>query len=221
MTEPSGDSSKPKRPVVVPAIGLVLLTTLGITALLGGLNEVPDPTPPQLSKGLTLDQGRYQTQFVDAVVSTQKAQNEFSEDKRFLDLIFKVTNQGKETSPMGLPPAKPESAFTGTTFASSLVKITPAIKQEFGPMVFGTAKGVETRQLHPGVPTMVTVRFRLEKTDRPPDKVVLDVAGFEYTSGFNDPNLQWQIVKGEISDDQILPEVKAQVTLPVTVREAT
>ncbi|MFI6501995.1 hypothetical protein [Nonomuraea typhae] len=219
MTEATGASSTPKRPVVVPAIGLVLLTVLGITALLGGMNEVPDPAPPQLAKGAILDQGQYATQFVDAVITTQKAENEFGEDKRFLDLIFKVTNQGTETSPVGMPPQKPESAFTGTTFASSLVKITPTIKQEFGPMAFALAKGVDSRQLHPGVPTVVTVRFRLGDTDQPPDKVVLDVAGFEYEPGFNDTNYSWKIVSEETQEDTFLPEIKAQVTLPVTVQE--
>ncbi|GAA0947312.1 hypothetical protein [Nonomuraea longicatena] len=218
MTAPSGEHDRPKRPVVVPVIGLVLATAAGVTALLGGLNEVPD-APPQLAKGAVLDQGQFKTRFVDAVVSTQRAPQPAEPDRRFLEVTFDVTNQGERTAAVGIPPQRPESAFSGTTFAGSLVKITPGFAPESGPFVFALSEGVESRQLHPGVATTVVLRYRLEPEVKVPDKIVFDVAGFEYTAGFQDPDLNWRMVSTEEAENTFVPEVKAQVTLPVTVRE--
>ncbi|MER7505896.1 hypothetical protein AB0L05_31470 [Nonomuraea pusilla] len=213
MTEPSGGSSKPRRPVVVPALALVLITAVGIAALLGGLNEVPDD-PPQLGKGAVLDQGRYSTRFVEGRVRVVPAASRFDEDKRFVELVFDVTNRGDDTTPVGMPPGKPEHAYLGTTFADSFVKITPAFPQEAGPFVFAVAKGGESRQLHPGVKTTVIVRYELKEGQRPPEKMTLDVAGFEFTAGFNDPSESWRMIATE-SGDTFVPEIKARVTLPV------
>jgi hypothetical protein len=213
MTEPSGGSSdKPRRPVVVPAIGLVALTGIGITALLGGLNEVPDD-PDLLGQGAVLDQGRYETKFVESRVTVQKAQSIIDEDKRFVELIFDVTNKGDETTPLGLPPETPEKGFALQTFAGSLLKITPAFPKESGPFVFVQTKDGESRQLHPGVKSQVIVRYRLQENEQPPDKITIDVGEFE-----EDENLggvpKWQMVTDE-KGDKFIPEIKARVTLPV------
>lgn len=159
-----------------------------------------------------LDQGRYKTQFLDAVYHVEQ-------DLRFVDLTFKVTNQGQDTTLLGLPPTKWESAFTGQNFADSIVRITPAVKTRSGPLLFVTSKAGETRQLHPNVPATVTLRFKLDGQDPPPAKLTLDVAGFEYEPGFNDPTSHWSIISDE-EDDKFFPEVKAQVTLPVTAKES-
>jgi hypothetical protein len=215
MTEPSGDrSNKPRRPVVVPAIALTALTVIGITALLGGLNEAPDEVEP-LGQGAVLDQGLYDTKFVESRVRVERAQNDFDEDKRFLEVVFDVTNKGDETLPVGLPPEKLEHAFTSTTFAGSLVKITPAFDRDSGPFAFALSKGDETRQLHPGVPSQVILRYRLKDGQQPPDKVTLDVASFEETEGFNNGELEWGMVAEEAGERSYLPVVKARVTLPV------
>jgi hypothetical protein len=212
MTAPSGEPDRPKRPVAVPAIGLVLVAAAGVTALLGGLNEVPD-SPPQLAKGAVLDQGQFKTRFVDAVVSAEA-------DRRFLEVTFDVTNQGERTAAVGVPPQRPESAFSMATFAGSLLKVTPGFAPESGPSVFALSAGVESRQLHPGVATTVVLRYRLEPEAKVPDKLVFDVGGFEYARGFQDPNLNWRMVSTEEAENTFVPDVKARVTMPVTVREA-
>ncbi|MET8864418.1 hypothetical protein ABZW11_15875 [Nonomuraea sp. NPDC004580] len=215
MTEPSGDrTDKPRRPVVVPAMALTALTVIGITALLGGLGEAPEEVEP-LSQGAVLDQGLYDTKFVESRVRVERAQNTWDEDKRFLELVFDVTNKGDETLPVGLPPAKIEQAFTSTTFAGSLVKITPAFDRESGPFAYALSKGGETRQLHPGVTSEVIVRYRLKDGEQPPDKVTLDVASFEETEAFNNAALEWSMVAEEAGERSFRPVIKARVTLPV------
>ncbi|WP_188195429.1 hypothetical protein [Nonomuraea sp. SYSU D8015] len=214
MTEPSGGSTdKPRRPVAVPAVGLVALTAIGITALLGGLNEAPDEPEP-LGQGAVLDQGRYETKFVESRVTVERAQSEFQQDKRFLELVFDVTNKGDETSAVGRPPDKIERAFTAETFAGSLVKISPALPKESGPFIFVRTKGGESTQLHPGVKSQVIVRYKLNENEQPPEKVTLDVGTFEFVDNpvFNDPH--WKLTSKEVGDKH-MPEIKARVTLPV------
>lgn len=214
MTEPSGGRSKPKRPVVVPAVALVAVTALGITALLGGFAEVPDPAPPQYGEGAVLDQGQFSTQFVTAKVTTQKATAAWETDKRFVELVFKVTNQGKATAMVGLPPNKPERAIALTSFAGSLVKVTPQVQVKGVPSVYSLSKNAKSGQLQPGVPTTVILRYDLDKAATPPKKVTLDVGGFVYEPGFNDPSFHWSM-DSEEDDDVQRPVVQAQVTLPV------
>ncbi|HUR04500.1 MAG TPA: hypothetical protein VM347_18290 [Nonomuraea sp.] len=219
MTEPSGGRSKPRRPVVVPAVALVAATALGITALLGGLAEVPDPAPPQYGEGAVLDQGQFSTQFVTAKVTTQKATAAWETDKRFVELVFKVTNQGKATAMVGLPPDKPERAISMTSFAGSLVKVTPQVQVKGVPSVYSLSKNAKSGQLQPGVPTTVILRYDLDKAATPPKKVTLDVGGFVYEQGFNDPSFHWSM-DSEQDDNVQSPVVKAQVTLPVHDAEA-
>ncbi|GGO68331.1 hypothetical protein GCM10012289_26850 [Nonomuraea cavernae] len=200
--------------MVVPALALVAVTVIGITALLGGLEEAPE-APPQLTSGAVLDQGRYSTRFVESRVRVEPAESTFAEDKRFLELVFDVTNLGDETTPVGLPPSEPEGAATSSFFAGSLVKIAPAFPEDAGPFVFALSKDQdETRQLHPGVTTKVIVRYELKDTERPPEKVTLDVAAFEYGAGFQDPTEKWSMISQEVGD-RLVPEIRARVTMPV------
>ncbi|MEV6159271.1 hypothetical protein AB0L53_53955 [Nonomuraea sp. NPDC052129] len=235
MTEPSGGSNKPKRPVVVPAVALVAVTALGITALLGGFAEVPDPAPPQYGEGAVLDQGQFSTQFVTAKLATQKAKADWDTDKRFVELTFKVTNQGKATAMVGLPPSKPEGSISATSFAGSLVKVTPQVQAKGVPTIYSLSKNAQSGQLQPGVPTTVVLRYDLDGAAKPPQKVTLDVAGFEYEPGFNDPSFHWSLISEETDSEGSgsgvpgsgvpgngrRPVVQAQVTLPVHGAEAT
>ncbi|TYB69923.1 hypothetical protein FXF51_07165 [Nonomuraea sp. PA05] len=215
MTEPSGGSTdKPRRPVVVPALALVTFTAVGITALLGGLNEAPEQPDP-LSEGAVLDQGLYSTKFVGSRVKIEPAQNDWDEEKRFVELVFNVTNNSDETLLVGLPPEKVEQAFSSTFFAGSLVKIDPAFTHEdAGPFAYALSKGGETRQLHPGVPTEVILRYKLQKGQQPPAKITLDVASFEFTAQFNNNVEAWRMIAKEVGEKH-LPEIKARVTMSV------
>lgn len=215
MTEPSGGSTeKRRRPVVVPAIALTALTAIGVIALLGGFQEVPDE-PKSLGQGAVLDQGRYSTKFVESRVTVEKADNEFDEDKRFVELLFDVTNKSEETSQVGLPPEKIDTAWMASTFAGSLVKITPAFPKDAGPFAFVRVKGGgESQQLHPGVPTQVVVRYQLKNDQQPPDKITLDVGSFVFTADTISAVPYWSLVSQEVGDKQ-LPEITARVVLPV------
>ncbi|MFC4118436.1 hypothetical protein [Nonomuraea zeae] len=213
MTEPSGGSeNKPRRPVAVPAVALTAFTAIGITALLGGLGEAAD-APDALGPGAVLDQALFDTKFVESRVTTEKAETQFDEDKRFVELVFDVTNKGDETASVGLPPAKPNQV-SFPSFGGSLVKITPAFPEDAGPFAYALSKGGETRQLHPGVTSRVIVRYRLKDNEQPPEKMVLDVASFEFRSDFNNVTPEWSMVSKE-EKDKLVPEIKARVTLPV------
>ncbi|QYC38337.1 hypothetical protein Nocox_03540 [Nonomuraea coxensis DSM 45129] len=214
MTEPSGGGGERQgRPVVVPAIALVALTALGIIALLGGLDEAPD-APKPLGQGAVLDQGMYMTKFVESRVKVEKAEFSFDDDKRFVELVFDVTNKTDETARVGMPPEQPERAFALTSFAGSLVRISPAFSKESGPFTFALLKGDESQQLQPDVPTQVVVRYRLKAGERPPDKVTIDVASFEEGTSFLNAAPQWEMVSEQVGE-KFLPEIKARVTLPV------
>lgn len=176
MTEPSGGTSKPKRPVVVPALALVAATGLGITALMGGLDQAPEQGPEQLAVGKLLDQGQFDTKVVESKVTLVKAENKFSKDKRFLDIVFNVTNKSDSTASAGLPPTK--QSKLGYGFAGTLRRIDPQIETQFGPSVFVQSKGAATsNQLQPGIPSTVVVRYELEGAAKAPDKVTLDLGG--------------------------------------------
>ncbi|MEO3799353.1 hypothetical protein [Nonomuraea sp. B1E8] len=219
MTEPSGGSSdRPRRPVVVPAIALTAFTAVGITALLGGLREAPEE-PEALGPGAVIDQGQFTTKVVESRVTVERAQNRFEEDKRFVDVVFDVKNNGDETVPVGVPPQKIESAFTLASFAGSLVKIDPVFPKDAGPYVFARSKGDETRQLHPGITSQVVLRYRLKDTEQPPQKISLDVAAFEWEPDFNNVTPRWKMVATEVGD-KWLPDIKARVTLSVKEGDA-
>jgi hypothetical protein len=211
MTEPSGDGSdKPRRPVAVPAIGLVALTGIGITALLGGLNEVPDK-PDLLGQGAVLDQGRYDTKFVESRVMVEQGDDD--QIRRFVELVFEVTNKDDETSSSGNPPESPEKAFVSNAFAGSLIKITPSFPKDAGPFTFVKSKGDESYQLHPGVKSQVIIRYRLDGNQPPPDQVTLDMGFFEEENDLGGEP-QWRLVTNEVGPTY-LPQIKARVTLPV------
>ncbi|WP_433437080.1 hypothetical protein [Nonomuraea sp. CA-141351] len=204
----------------MPAVALVAFTAVGITALLGGLREAPDEPEP-LGQGAVLDQGLYSTKFVESHVTVERAKTQFDEDKRFVELVFDVTNEGDETVPVGLPGQNPAQAVGSNFFATSLLKITPAFDKDAGPFVFAQGKGGgESRQLHPGMTSRVIVRYRLKDNEQPPEKMSMDVAAFEYEGGFNDPTPRWQIVPKDPGDKPLVPEVKARVTLTVKKGDA-
>ncbi|TDB93139.1 hypothetical protein E1267_43530 [Nonomuraea longispora] len=197
----------------MPAIALTAFTAVGITALLGGLREAPEE-PEALGQGAVIDQGQFTTKVVESRVTVERAQTRFSEDKRFVDVIFDVRNNGDATASVGSPPQKIESAFTLASFAGSLVKIAPAFPKDAGPNTFAQGKGGLSQQLHPGITSQVVLRYRLKDTDPPPKQITLDVASFAWESDFNNVTPRWKMVATE-AGDKWLPEIKARVTLPV------
>ncbi|WP_327585875.1 hypothetical protein OHA25_01740 [Nonomuraea sp. NBC_00507] len=214
MTEPSGGSTdKPRRPVVVPALALVAFTAVGITALLGGLNERPDPPPKALNPGQTLDQGQFDTQVVESKVIVEKAENQFAEDKRYLDVVFKVTNKTDQTVSVG---AVPHDKSRGFFFGSTLLKMTPQIKTEFGPDLFVLSKGVTSRQLHPGIQSTVVARYELDAATQPPKQVSYDMGAMEHHENPLTGVSNWFLVsEPELLTNKLENKVVAKITLSV------
>lgn len=202
MTEPSSGDGSPRRPVLVPAVGLVLATGLGITALLGGLNEAPDPNPPALKVAAEIDQGQFKTQFVESRVVVVKPDTSFGDPKRFLELEAKVTNTSDET------------ALADSAFAATLLKTTPEIKPKYGVIAIVPTQSGPSRQLQPGVPTKVLVRYELEAGVKPPDQLTIDVGKREYLKGDYSPASGWVTAREE-KDDKQVPVVLGRLTLPV------
>lgn len=213
MTSPPGgessDETRPRRPIAVPLTALIVATGLGITAALGGLGDAPEEPPKRLGPGASLDQGQFTTTFVEA-------RSLFQPDpfrgpgKRFLELVMEVTNKGDETTGVGSPS---QGKTAGFFFAESLLKMTPEIKNDFGPVVSIPDEGVPSRQLHPGMTSTVVLRYELPQGQRPPKKVQFDVGTFELSEGLLfDPS--WTLVTDGEADDAP-PKVVAQVILPV------
>ncbi|MGP3964364.1 hypothetical protein ACTWPT_51225 [Nonomuraea sp. 3N208] len=214
MTEPSGASTdKPRRPVVVPVMGLVALTAVGITAILGGLNERPEPPPKALKLGEMLDQGQFDTQVVESKFIVEKAESQFAEDKRYLDVVFKVTNKTDQTVSVGRPP---DDKGKGFNFGSTLLKMTPQIKTKFGPDMFVLSKGVTSRQLHPGVQSTVVARYELDAATQPPKQVSYDVGAMELVENPLTGLGNWFLVtEPEPLTKALKEKVVAKITLSV------
>ncbi|MGP4101869.1 hypothetical protein [Nonomuraea sp. KM90] len=220
MTEPSGGSTdKPRRPVVVPAVALVAVTAIGITALLGGLEERPDPAPPQLKPGQVLDQGQFDTQVIESKITLQPAENEFAEDKRYLDVVFKVTNKTDETIHVG---GLPRDKSGGFSFGSTLLRMNPEIKSKWGGQLFVLSKGVESSQLHPGIAATVVARYELPGTTPPPKQVSYDIGKFELLrNGLTDTSAWFlESEPTDVLEDKEGDKVVAKITLPVRTQGA-
>jgi hypothetical protein len=212
MTEPTGGRDRPKRPVAVPALALVALTATGITALLGGLDQSPEDPPRQLKPGQSLDQGQFETTFVESKVTVERAANEFAEDKRFVDVVFHVTNKTDETISVG---SMPNDKGNGYSFGGSLLKMNPQIKTQL-PQMFVLSKGVQSTQLHPGVASTVVARFELDAAAKPPAQVTFELGVYENVENpFTGESLWLLPTEGGFLDTAEVEEVAATVTLPV------
>lgn len=209
MTAPPDGTTRRRRPVAVPLAALVIATGLGITAALGGFNEAPDEPPKQLGPGASLDQGQFLTKFVESRTAVQ--QDVYGgESKRFLEVVMEVTNKGGETTGVGSPT---QEKTPGSFFAKSLLKMTPEIKSELGPVVSIPDAGTPSSQLQPGMKSTVVVKYELTQGQRPPKKVQFDVGTFELSKGFI-LTPHWDLVMDGDADDAP-PKVVAQVILPV------
>ncbi|MFI0417490.1 hypothetical protein [Spongiactinospora sp. 9N601] len=221
MTSPPGGGSRKKRPVLVPVIAVLLATGMGATAVLGGLDQVPDPPPAALGPGDTLDQGQFATQFVESKFVAVPPPNRFTKEKRLIDLVFKVTNLGEKTVQVGSPPAPGRRPSFFTFFGGSVLRTEPEIESRSGgtAMVL-TRGGTESRQLHPGVPATVVLRYELDQKARVPDKLVLHMGSFEMQERFPSKVAEWTSLMEEADQKSYAPVVVAKVTLPVERGEA-
>ncbi|MGI5161496.1 hypothetical protein [Microbispora sp. CA-102843] len=210
----SPNGARRRRPVLVPVALALAVVGIGVTAASGGFKEAPDKPPPTVSPGDTIDQGQFHTQFIKAIDTTEKG--DFGTDKRYLELVLKVTNMGDKTASVGIMPDSGKYSPFGS-FAGSLLQTRPEIKTKYGPQVSVLSLGVESHQLHPGITTTVVVKYELEPTATAPPEISLDVGSFVYEQlGLLNQGHDWQLV-GEYKDGKgpFEPEVAAQITLPV------
>jgi hypothetical protein len=167
-----------------------------------------------VSPGDTIDQGKFRTQFIKAIDTTEKG--DFGTDKRYLELVLKVTNMGKETASVGVIPDGGKFSPFGS-FAGSLLRTRPEIKTKYGPQISVLSLGVESHQLQPGITTTVVVKYELEPTATAPPEISLDVGSFVYEQlGLLNQGHDWMLA-GAYKDDKgpFEPEVATQITLPV------
>ena len=210
----SPNGARRRRPVLVPGASALAVVGIGVTAAFGGFNEAPEKPPATVSPGDTIDQGQFRTEFIKAIDTTE--QGDFGSTKRYLELVLKVTNAGKETASVGIVrrPGDPISPVTG--FAGSLLRTRPEIKTEYGPQVSVLSRGIESKQLHPGITTTVVVKYELDPAAAAPAQISLDLGSFVYEEiGLRDQTHYWQLVGEWDGDGPFEPEVTSRITLPV------
>jgi hypothetical protein len=204
-----------RRPVLVPAAAALAAGGLGVTAFLGGFNEASAEPPRQLSPGDVFDQGQFRTQFIKATDTIEEGN--FGSQKRYLDLVVKVTNLGEETASVGLVPDAGMKPRPIVGFGGSVLRTRPVLKPKFGTMAYVLSYGIKSQQLQPGITTTVVIRYQLEPTDPAVDKLSVDLGSFVWQRvGIRDQTKYWHLIADESApDDSFVPAVTAQITLPV------
>ncbi|MEV0581408.1 hypothetical protein [Nonomuraea sp. NPDC050310] len=208
MTEPDGGTT-PKRPVAVPVVALLAATALGITALFGGLAEVPTDPPAKLAEGAKVDQVRFETEFLGARSVLQKAPNEFAEDHRYLDVLVKVTNKTDSTEYVGKPWVS--ESTRGSGWGESVRLMEP---QGLTDVMAYVDNPERTSQLFPDVPATVVVRYELDVAAQPPAQVALKVAAFEEAEDEFDGHAYWDLAGEQVTKPD--PLTVEGLTAPLT-----
>ncbi|RCG31743.1 hypothetical protein DQ384_09395 [Sphaerisporangium album] len=224
MTSAAPTDAPRRRPILVPVLAVLAAATVGVSAAFGGLEDAPEPKADQLGKGATLDQGKMKTVFEDAVVRPGK--NGLGvPDKRYLQLILKVTNQTDRTIlAQGMNSALVAVRADGKTIKPSS---DPA---DFGPRIVVLAGGKTYGQLHPNVPETVVMAFELRSGAPAPKTVSIDAGTFEWYKWFSNQTHDWvpveelgpptpeDLKRGKKSSS--MPVVAARITMPVRVEDA-
>ncbi|GIH91202.1 hypothetical protein Psi01_18320 [Planobispora siamensis] len=195
----------------MPLTALVIATVLGITAAFGGFAEAAKRPPSRLGPGAVVDQKLFTTKFVTARTVFQP--DVYGGDgKNFVEIELEVTNKGDKTESVGTPGY---GGKQGLLYGRSILKVTPEIKSELGPIAMIPDEGVVSRQLHPGMTSTVVIRYELAEGQEAPPSLQLDVGTF-------DPD--WESFTGaefgltletDGDGEKAPPKVEAQVVLPV------
>jgi hypothetical protein len=208
---------------VIPAAAGVVAAGLAVAAYFGGLAEAPKPTPEPLGKGAMLDQTRISTEFDDAVIRAGRVNGIGVSDKRYLQILLKVTNQADTTISAFevVDDAFPSVRADGKTIKSARQGVLD------GPRIVALVNGKPGDQLQPRVPTTVIMSFELPPGQAPPKKVELDAGTFILHEDFFYQTHDWLVDTKEVpltAEDRKLhkplssvPVVKARVSLPVRV----
>ncbi|GII57527.1 hypothetical protein Pth03_59160 [Planotetraspora thailandica] len=200
--------------MLVPVAAAVMAAGIGATALLGGFAEAADEPPPEVKPETIVDQGQFTTTFAKATDTVEK--NEFGDSKRYLSLVLKVVNQSDKTVSVGIM-REPGSRILPivTSYTQSILRVRPEIKTPYGPDVSVSGSGVQSKQLQPGIPATVVIKYQLDPAAAAPKSVTVDVGSMVLDEvGLVDQTQYWHLV-GEGDVDAFVPTVAAEVTLPV------
>lgn len=220
MTSLTPGEAPRRRPVLIPAVAVLAAATVGVSAAFGGLKEAPEPTAKQLGKGAEFDQGRMKTVFEDAVVRRGNNNGLGVSDKRYLQIIMKVTNESNAT----ILAQAMDQALPTVRADTKTIKPSPDTK-DIGPRIVTLYQGESYGQLHPGVTATVVMSFELTQGAVTPEKVQIDAATYEWRVGFSDQTHSWVRTteekpatpedrkRGETVSQ--VPKVGAQINLPV------
>ncbi|GGK94893.1 hypothetical protein Sme01_57610 [Sphaerisporangium melleum] len=190
MTSTPARGARRRRPVLIPVLAVLAATTVGVSAAFGGMADAPEEPPELLAKGAEFDQGEMRTVFEDAVVRPGGKYEMGVSDKRYLQLILKVTNQADHTI---LAQAMDGALPTVRTDTGTL---QPPATPGDGPYIRSISQNRPYAQLHPGVPTTVVVSFELPPGAPTPKKVSIDLATFEWYESFFTQERFWQRLNG-------------------------
>ncbi len=194
---------------------------MGVTAAFGGLKDAPAKQLEQLGKGAEVDQVRMRTKFEDAVVRPGGKDGIGTSDKRYLQIIMKVTNQSDATMlAQIMDDALPTVRADGKT-------LKPAADPDvtLGPRVVVVSGGHAYDQLHPGMTATVVMAFELASGQPAPERVVIGAATYEWYESFFSETHYWVPVTEEApltAEDRkkgrtvrYEPVIDTQVSLPV------
>jgi hypothetical protein len=219
MTSTPPGGGPRRRPVLIPVLAVLAAATVGVSAAFGGLKDAPGEQPEQLGKGAEYDQGQISTRFEDAVVRPGGKDGLGISDKRYLQIILKVTNESDRTiEAQHMDDALP-------TVRADAKTIKPSGIPGDDPYIVTISGGHTYQQLHPGMPTTVVMSFELRPGQPAPKNLQIDLAAFEWHEDFFSHTHNWQRLNvqepatGTKKTRPILPTatVAAQVNLPVRV----
>ncbi|MFC4590669.1 hypothetical protein [Sphaerisporangium corydalis] len=219
---PSGGRPR-RRPVLIPVLVVLAAATVGVSAAAGGLKEAPEKPPEQAGKGAEIDQGRMVTRFDDAVVRLGGKDGIGVSDRRYLQLVLKVTNKSEIT----LLAQMMDDALVGVRADGKPLDDPASTNVTGGPRVVAVSGGHSYGQMHPGVPATVVLAYELPEGKPPPKSVQIDAGMYAWAESFFYKTHEWRLVTTPVAptaEDRAhgrqfhySPIVVAQVTLPVRV----
>lgn len=222
MTSTAPRRSRPRRPVLVPAMVLLAGAGLGATAAMGGLEAAPTHGPALCAAGEEIDQHMFRTKIENAVVHAVELDGDepSAAGHVVLDLNLKIYNDAKASVPLTYL----ENSLRVTS-PDGRVLMAPAGEAGSGDAWVrdttvpgdGGASGL----LPPRRTSTVVIRLRDRSpaqwqdaradAARYPDAVAVDAGRYEHHEDF----LTGRDRAEPVRDDDGRPEVVAHVTVPV------
>ncbi|GII67301.1 hypothetical protein Skr01_73860 [Sphaerisporangium krabiense] len=218
MTSPARHGSRRRRPVLVPATGLLAAAALLLTAVLGGFREAPEPGPEQRQAGEDVDQDVFRTVIEDAVAHTVPGSGD--QERPVLDLNLKVYNDAGSSVPLRFL----DDSLLRVAGRQGERLLDPAARANGGGWMYDLTvpgEGAPSRLLPPKRTSEVLLRFRLPASAEPkpgqtwagsfPSLLDIDLGLYE---NHEDPLTGRRRAK-LVEEDDGAPAIAARVTVPV------